>query len=99
MKMMRRVFPRYQSGEVVPAGNYWNPQSGEFAKFGEEGGKLPQVEGEFFRGHPAAIMVVGPLLGLLYLIFLPLSVPIILGQYVAQRSARGMALAFRAVVR
>jgi len=99
MKMMRRVFPRYQSGEVVPAGNYWNPQSGEFAKFGEEGGKLPQVEGEFFRGHPAAIMVVGPLLGLLYLIFLPLSVPIILGQYVAQRTARGMALAFRAVVR
>ena len=99
MKMMRRVFPRYQGGEVVPAGSYWNPQCGEFAKLGEEGGRLPQVEGEFFRGHPAAIMVVGPLLGLLYLIFLPLSVPIILGQYVAQRTARGMALAFRAVVR
>ena len=99
MKMMRRVFPRYQGGEVVPAGTYWNPQSGEFAKFGEEGGKLPQVEGEFFCGHPAAILVVGPLLGLFYLIFLPLAVPIILGQYVAQRTARGMALAFRAVVR
>src|SRR3972149_1584790 len=99
MKMMRRVFPRYQGGEVVPAGTYWNPRSGEVAQFGEEGGKLPQVEGEFFRGHPAAILVVGPLLGLFYLIFLPLAVPIILGQYVAQRTARGMALAFRAVVR
>jgi hypothetical protein len=99
MKMMRRVFPRYRGGELAPAGSYWNPQSGEFAKLDEDGGRLPQVEGEFFRGHPAAIMVVGPLLGLLYLIFLPLSVPIILGQYVAQRTARGMALAFRAVVR
>jgi hypothetical protein len=98
MKMMK-VFPRYKGGEVVPGGTYWNPRSGEFAKFSKEGGRLPQVEGEFIRGHPAAIMVVGPLLGLVYLVFLPLAVPVILGQYVAQRAARGMALALRVVVR
>ena len=99
MKLMKKVFPRYQGGEAVPGGTYWNPLSGEFAKFGEEGGRLPQAEGEFIRGHPAAIMAVGPLLGLVYLIFLPLAVPVILGQYVAQRAGRGLALALRVVLR
>jgi len=61
---------RYNGNEKVKAGLYWAPARWEIVTIGREGGVLP--EGETYVRLPAAIvMVLGTLLGGLYVIFLP----------------------------
>lgn len=82
------MFRTYRGGERVPGGKYWNLYSGDYVVLGEEGGVLPVVEGDYVRVHPVLMLVVGPLLGLGYVIFLPIAVPVLVAQFAARRMQR-----------
>lgn len=63
---------RYYSGSKVKAGFYWNPQGWEVHPIPGKGGTLPgEAETHYYR-IPMLLMLFGaPLLGLVYVIFLP----------------------------
>jgi len=61
----------YRSGETVAPGLYLSVRQLAFKAVDEEG-PLPGAAGETYRRVPALMMlVVGPLLGLVYVMFLP----------------------------
>ncbi len=91
------MFKRYHAGERVRGGKYWNLYSGDYVVFGDEGGVLPAVEGEHVRVHPLLMLVVGPLMGLGYVLFLPIAVPVLLAQFAARRMQRAAAAMVRSV--
>jgi hypothetical protein len=95
--MLKGMFRRYQGGEEVGGGKYWNLYSGDYVVFAERGGILPTTEGEYVRAHPLLMLVAGPLMGLGYLLFLPIAVPVLLTQFAARRMRRMVAAASRAI--
>ena len=90
------MFKRYQAGERVDRGKYWNLYSGDYVVFSEEGGTLPVAEGEYVRVHPLVMLTVGPLMGLGYVLFLPIAVPVLLFQFAARRMHRAAGALARA---
>lgn len=62
---------RYNGGESVRAGFYWNPSQWDVVSIPKEGGTLPAAE-RYIRLPLLALMVLGPFMGALYVIFLPL---------------------------
>lgn len=91
------MFKRYEAGERVPGGKYWNLYSGDFVVLGEEGGTLPPAEGEYIRARPLVMLLAGPLMGLAYVIFLPIAVPLLVGQFAARRLRRATTAMARSV--
>jgi hypothetical protein len=60
-----------KGGSRVEKGNYWKVKDGERVHL-EEAGLLPGDESvSYLKFHPAALIVIGPLMGLVYAIFLP----------------------------
>lgn len=78
------MFRPYRSGERAPGGCYWNPYSGQFVELQTEA-ILPGGKGAFFRVSPPALLLLGPFLGLFFLLFVPLAVPIVIGAWAVQR--------------
>ena len=91
------MFRTYRGGEGVPGGKYWNLYSGDYVVLGEEGGVLPVVEGGYVRVHPVLMLVLGPLMGLGYVMFLPIAVPVLVAQFAARRMQRTAVALARAV--
>ena len=94
--MFGDVIKRYPGGARVASGKYWNLYSGDYVAFGEGGGMLPAADGEYVRAYPLLILAVGPLIGLAYLLFLPIAVPVMLAQF-AGRRMRGAAAVLRRI--
>lgn len=64
---------RYHGGEQVRKGSYWDRKTGEVIHVGPEGSRLPGgADVRYWKMSEAAMVVLGPLLGLLYVVFLPL---------------------------
>lgn len=62
---------RYHTEETVPAGLYFNLRELAFTSM-DEAGRLPGATGAEFRKVPAAaLLIVGPVLGAAYVMFLP----------------------------
>ena len=62
---------RYHGAEKVEAGIYFNMKALSFASMSDEG-PLPGTAADEYRSVPAVVMlIVGPMLGLVYAIFLP----------------------------
>lgn len=62
---------RYRGGDKVAQGIYWNLRTGEF--FQSQGAALPDGDDQRYIRVPAPfVLVAGPLIGLGYVIFLPL---------------------------
>jgi len=62
---------KHIGGERVKGGNYWNFSTGERVTI-EAGGVLPgDSSTTYYNVHPAIILLAGPLLGLVYAVFLP----------------------------
>ncbi|MEK7705884.1 MAG: hypothetical protein AAB426_13060 [Myxococcota bacterium] len=58
-------------GQKVEAGSYWNLESGERVEL-TQGGTLPGGSGDaYYRIPPAGVLLMAPVLGLTYAIFLP----------------------------
>lgn len=63
---------RYHGGEEVKAGFYWNPAGWEITTT-KKGATLPGPKGtRYLRIPTILLMVVGPVLGALMVVFLPL---------------------------
>jgi hypothetical protein len=63
---------RYTGGSKVPGGYYWNPRGWSVEVVPSQGGRLPAVEANFVRvPFPLALLIV-PILGAVFLVFLPL---------------------------
>lgn len=61
----------YRGSETVEPGLYFNPRQLSFKSVDEEG-PLPGNRGDVYRRVPTlALLVVGPFLGLVYVVFLP----------------------------
>ena len=73
---------RYHGNEKVRPGIYFNLRQLSFTSM-EDDGRLPGTSEDVYRSVPAiALLVVGPLVGLAYVIFLPLIGFLMLGRIV-----------------
>lgn len=73
---------RYHGNEKVRPGIYFNLRQLSFTSM-EDDGHLPGTSEDVYRSVPAiALLVVGPLVGLAYVIFLPLIGFLMLGRIV-----------------
>jgi hypothetical protein len=60
-----------KGGETVGRGNYWNFSTGERVHI-EDSGVLPgDARQTYYKGNPVVILLAGPVLGLIYAVFLP----------------------------
>ncbi len=63
---------RYTGGEKVSGGYYWNTRTWEVEVVGAEGGRLRDPDGaRYMKVHFLALFAIVPLLGALFLMFLP----------------------------
>lgn len=65
----------YRPGEAAPAGTYWSTKTFEMVQVAQEGDCLPAGDGKFFRAPLALALLVAPLAGLAFVLFLPFAVP------------------------
>ena len=63
---------KYTGGEKVGGGYYWNVRNWEVEVVPSEGGRLKATEGTRVKVPFPALFVIVPLLGALFLMFLPL---------------------------
>lgn len=90
---------RYHGNEQVGPGIYFNARELAFRSVEDEG-KLPGGEQEVWREVPALVMLIaGPVLGLVYVMFLPLIGFVMLGGLAAGWVGRQMLPALRAASR
>jgi hypothetical protein len=63
---------KYTGGEKVGGGYYWNTRTWEVEVVGDEGGRLRDPDGaRYLKVHFLALFAIVPLLGALFLMFLP----------------------------
>jgi hypothetical protein len=63
---------KYTGGEKVGGGYYWNTSNWEVEVVGDEGGRLRDPNGaRYLKVHFLALFAIVPLLGALFLMFLP----------------------------
>lgn len=63
---------RYTGGEKVGGGYYWNTRTWEVEVVGDEGGRLRDPDGaRYLKVHFLALFAIVPLIGALFLMFLP----------------------------
>jgi hypothetical protein len=92
------MFKTHSAGDAVGRGSYWNPVSGEWVRFEEEGGVLPEGPGKYVRMAPVLMLLFGPILGLLYWLLLPGVFFAVLVQLVVAKASRGVRVAWRTIV-
>jgi hypothetical protein len=64
---------RHTGGEKVGGGYYWNTRTWKVEVVGAEGGRLGDPDGaRYVKVHFLALFAIVPLLGALFLVFLPL---------------------------
>lgn len=89
----------YVGGEAVPSGSYWNASTGDWVTLGEEGGVLPPgASGKYVKVAPGLMLLLGPILGLVYWLFLPIAVLGVLVQFIAGKVSRSVRVAWRAII-
>lgn len=87
----REAVMAFTGGSEVKAGYYWSPRSWKVEVVPPEGGRLPGPGGARFVKVPfPLLLVVVPVLGALFLVFLPLIGFGLLGHAVVRRTAGGM---------
>ncbi len=81
--MISKIRP-YRGGQQAPAGTYWNAHSGDYVTVAGAG-MLPAGDGIYVRAHPLLILALGSLMGLMFVMFLPLAVPLVVGRSILNR--------------
>jgi hypothetical protein len=82
----------YVGGMKVGGGYYWNPRTWEMHAVGAEGGTLPGSERAHYARIPFPLLfVVVPILGALFLVFLPVVGFALLGSALVKRVVGGVA--------
>ena len=81
---------RHNGGSRVGKGTYWNLTSGERIDIISEGTLPGDAKKAYYRMPAAAIIVAGPVLGLLYAAFLPFIGIAMLVKLVGQKAGGGV---------
>ena len=81
---------KYNGGNRVGKGTYWNLTNGERIDISDEGTLPGDVKKTYYRMPAAAIIVAGPVLGLLYAAFLPFIGIAMLVKLVGQKAGGGV---------
>jgi hypothetical protein len=68
----REVMTNYGSGSAVQSGYYFNAARWHVEPIAENGGRLPAGNGSWIKVPTAALLVLVPVLGATFLMFLPL---------------------------
>jgi hypothetical protein len=85
------VMARYVGGMKVGGGYFWNPRTWEVHVVGAEGGVLPGSERAGFVRIPFPLLfVVVPVLGALFLVFLPVIGFALIGSAIVRRVVGGV---------
>ncbi len=83
------MFERMHGGTLVKEGTYFSLKEGEFISVPAEGDYLPGTTDTTFIKTPLAmVLLLGPVLGLTFVIFLPMAVPLLVGMLIIQRLKR-----------
>ena len=80
---------RYQGGNGVPGGYYWSPRRWAVELVPEGGGVLPGHGEPYRRIHWAVALLLAPVLGGLFVVFLPFLGFALLGHWAVRRIAGG----------
>jgi len=72
---MRR---RYSPGEAVPHGTYLSGKTWEVVQVSRDGESLPGGEGIYYHTPLPLLLLLGPIIGLVFIVFLPFAVPALL---------------------
>jgi len=79
-----------KGGERGKRGSYWNFTTGERLRLEEEGPLPGDKSVMYLKVPPVAILLAGPVLGLLYAVFLPFIGIAMLVQLVAKKAVAGV---------
>ena len=86
------MFTTHTSGDHVQAGLYWCINSAEFVSIPDEGGELDGDPGNRYVMLPLPlVLTAGPLMGLAFIVFLPLSGLLVLLPFVLGKMRRVLA--------
>ncbi len=80
------MITKYAGGQVVKGGIYWSLRGGEFVSVPRPGGRLAGgLQDQYLRAPMPLVMVFGPLIGLAYVVVLPLAGLLVLVPFLASR--------------
>ena len=65
------MFKRYQANQRAQKGTYWDMTAGEVVRLEKEGVLPGGPEASYVKAAPLVLLMLGPVGGLLYAIFLP----------------------------
>ena len=69
---------KYSGGTFVPGGTYFNMKRWEFMAVPKEGDVLEDEGVTYYRTPMFLVLGLGPIVGLAFILFLPLAVPAVL---------------------
>ena len=81
---------KHNGGDRVGKGTYWNLTNGERIDIRDEGTLPGEAKKTYYRMPAAAIIVAGPVLGLMYAAFLPFIGIAMLIKLVGQKAGGGV---------
>jgi len=81
---------KHSGGTFAPCGTYLSTKGWEFQSVPREGDYLEGEGVTYYRVPLLAVMVLGPLAGLAFIMFLPLAVPAVLVYGVGRRLAQSL---------
>ena len=81
---------KHNGGDRVGKGTYWNLTNGERIDIRDEGILPGDAKKAYYRMPAAAIIVAGPVLGLIYALFLPFIGIAMLVKLVGQKAGAGV---------
>jgi hypothetical protein len=77
---------RFSGGSSVPGGYYWNPRHWSITPVKDDGDRLPGTSNDrYLRVHGLVAMLLAPLLGGLFVVFLPFIGLFLFAQWVFQK--------------
>ena len=79
------MITNHAGGEVVPGGIYWSKNHGEFVSVPDEGRLAGDRSERYVKAPLPLVLILGPLMGLAYFLFLPFSGLMVLVPFLASK--------------
>lgn len=80
------MITKHTGGELVKGGVYWSRSAGEFVSIQAEGGRLSgDANDVYYKAPLPLVLIVGPIMGLAFALFLPISGLMVLIPFLADK--------------
>ena len=84
------MFKKYSAGTFAPCGTYLNTNEWAFHGVPPEGEVLEGEGATYYRVPLLLVLGLGPMIGLAFILFLPIAVPVVLIYGIGRRVAQAM---------